>query len=164
GWPDVGDRARRRGPLPRGVGRARASLRAHRARPRPQLEGPDAGAEGAAQVVAGARARGAHRARLHHRPPLRRGCGRALRPPAPRPAAPPDPGDRGSEGLGPDVTAAADALGVVRLGAAFVLAGAAAMPGRAWAPLLAAAGWIVIGVNLAAVLPRLPFGTRRARR
>jgi hypothetical protein len=37
------------------------------------------------------------------------------------------------------------------------------MPGRAWAPLLAAAGWIVIGVNLAAALPRLRFGTRSAR-
>src|SRR5439155_18655593 len=70
------------------------------ARPRPQLEGPDAGAEGAAQVVARARAHGAHRARLHHRPPLRRRCGRALRPPAPRPPAPSDPGDRGSEDLG----------------------------------------------------------------
>ena len=61
-------------------------------------------------------------------------------------------------------SAAGHTAGALNYALVGLIAGAAAMPGRAWAPLLAAAGWIVIGVNLAAVLPRLPFGTRRARR
>ena len=61
-------------------------------------------------------------------------------------------------------SAAGHTAGALNYALVGLIAGAAAMPGRAWAPLLAAAGWIVIGVNLAAVLPRLPFGARSARR
>ena len=61
-------------------------------------------------------------------------------------------------------SAAGHTAGALNYALVGLIAGAAAMPGRAWAPLLAAAGWIVIGVNLAAVLPRLRFGTRSARR
>ncbi|HYY05116.1 MAG TPA: CDP-alcohol phosphatidyltransferase family protein [Candidatus Limnocylindria bacterium] len=43
-----------------------------------------------------------------------------------------------------------------------LITGAAAVPGRVWVPLLATAGWLVIGVNLAAVLSRVRFGTRSA--
>src|SRR5207249_1295502 len=65
-------RARGGGPLPHRGRPGRAPLRPDRPRPRSQLEGPDAGAEGAAEGVARTGAPGARRARLHDGPAVRR--------------------------------------------------------------------------------------------
>ena len=54
------------------------------------------------------------------------------------------------------------AAGVLNYALVGLLAGAAVLPGRAWAPLLGAGGWIVVGVNLAAVLSRLRLGPQGA--
>jgi len=54
------------------------------------------------------------------------------------------------------------AAGVLNYALVGLLAGVAVLPGRAWAPLLGAGGWIVVGVNLAAVLSRLRLGPQGA--
>ena len=72
--------ARGRRPLPRPRASQAAALCADRARPRPQLEGPGAGAEEPPHDVADARRLGAPRTRLHQRARLRRRRRRPLRP------------------------------------------------------------------------------------
>ena len=59
-------------------------------------------------------------------------------------------------------SAAGHTAGVLNYALVGLIAGAAVVPGPAWAPFLAAAGWIVTGVNLAALLSRLRLGTRTA--
>jgi phosphatidylglycerophosphate synthase len=55
---------------------------------------------------------------------------------------------------------AGHAAGTLNYALVGLIAGATAVPDRAWAPLLAVAGWIVVGVNLTAVLSRVRLGGR----